>query len=251
MGYPNFENKHLHESLFSPKDYVKYRKVKRKNLPAHYILTYQRSAKAYFLRKFKPKKLKAHGHLDIYIHKGIGFVKMNGIGSPHAVTTFEELIALGGKEFLNIGTVGGLKSPGVFLCTKALRDEGTSSHYTSHEPFSYPDERLTNSFRKTLIQQNLNPIDAATWTIDAPYRETKAEIEHYRNKNIATVEMEASALFAVAKYRKVKIASAFVVSDILGEKWDPQFHKLNLKVTLNKLIDAGVSCLQKHKRRRY
>jgi len=36
--------------------------------------------------------------------------------------------------------------------------------------------------------------------------------------------MEASALFAVAKIRNVKIAAAFVVSDVLGEeKWDPQF----------------------------
>lgn len=156
---------------------------------------------------------------------------------------------MGGKEFLNIGTAGGLKSQGVFLCTKALRDEGTSSHYAAHEPFSYPDKELTNAFRKTLIEKKLNPVDAATWTIDAPYRETKAEITHYRNENIATVEMEASALFAVAKYRKVKIASAFVVSDILGEKWDPQFHKLNLKVTLNKLIDAGVACLQKRHRK--
>ena len=56
--------------------------------------------------------------------------------------------------------------------------------------------------------------------------------------------MEASALFAVAKLRKVKIAAAFVVSDILGEdKWDPNFDAKHVKQSLNKLMDAAVDCL--------
>ena len=240
MAFPNFENKHLEEALFHPLQFVKYKKWNKNNLPKKYIFTYQRAAKAHFLRKFKPKKI-SFGLIDIYVYKDIGFLKINGIGSPNAVATFEEIVALGGKEFLNIGTAGGLQKPGVFLCTKAVRDEGTSSHYLTHEKFSYPDNYLTKMFGKTLIAKGLSPIEAPTWTIDAPYRETKAEIERYRAEGVATVEMEASSLFAVAKYRNVKIASAFVVSDILGKKWDPQFHKISLKKTLNLLIDAGVA----------
>ena len=55
--------------------------------------------------------------------------------------------------------------------------------------------------------------------------------------------MEISALFVVAKYRKVKIANAFVVSDILGKTWEPKFHEFNIKRALNKLLDAAVECL--------
>jgi len=37
--------------------------------------------------------------------------------------------------------------------------------------------------------------------------------------------MEASALFAVAKYRNVDIAAIFSISDSLAElKWKPKFH---------------------------
>ena len=86
-----------------------------------------------------------------------------------------------------------------------------------------------------LKKKGLQFFRGVTWTIDAPYRETKAELQHYKKLGISTVEMEASAMFAVAKYRKVKIASAFVVSDILGTKWVPKFHKLDVKRTLNKL----------------
>jgi purine-nucleoside phosphorylase len=57
--------------------------------------------------------------------------------------------------------------------------------------------------------------------------------------------MEASALFAVAKVRKVRIASAFVVSDILGEKkWNPQFDATHTKQKLKKLVDVAVDCFQ-------
>ena len=94
-----------------------------------------------------------------------------------------------------------------------------------------------------LERNNLEFFTASTWTIDAPYRETKKEVVHYKKLGIATVEMEASALFAVASVRKVKVAAAFVVSDILGEKWDPQFHKLDVKKALNKLADISLKCL--------
>ena len=39
-----------------------------------------------------------------------------------------------------------------------------------------------------------------------------------------TVEMEAAALFAVAQYREIDVAAAFVISDSLAElAWNPQF----------------------------
>ncbi|MEM3341686.1 MAG: hypothetical protein QW728_03245 [Thermoplasmata archaeon] len=87
---------------------------------------------------------------------------------------------------------------------------------------------------------------ATSWTINAPYRETKAEIQNYKKQNVATVEMESSALFTVAKIRKVKIASAFVVSDVLGEnKWDPQFDAKHVNQKLNQLFDSALECVLK------
>ncbi len=243
MTYPNFKNKHLQESLFHPTDFIKYKKFKGK-FPKKYILTYQESAKKYFLRRYNPKKIKLSSLPNIYVYMGVGFVKINGIGASGTGTTLEELIALGGKKFLNIGTAGGLHHEGIFLCNKALRDEGTSYHYIKHGKFSFPNKAFTKEYGKYIKKQKLKFYEGATWTIDAPYRETKVEIEKYAKKGIATVEMEASALFAIARYRKIKIASVFVVSDILKEKWEPRFHKINIKHAQNKLIDAAVNCLK-------
>jgi uridine phosphorylase len=246
MAFPNFENKHLEEAIIHPADFVRYKNLHNKRFPEDYILIYDKKLLSRIKRKYPLKKLNMGlVHIDAYKYHNIGLVKITGIGSPHAVTVFEELIALGGRRFLSLGTAGGLQREGIFLCERAIRDEGTSSHYQAHEKYSFPDKKLTNILGESLAQLGLDFERSTSWTIDAPYRETSAELFHYKKEGVATVEMEASALFAVAKYRKVKIASAFVVSDVLGEKWEPKFHHMNTKQGLNKLVEAGFNCFKK------
>lgn len=57
--------------------------------------------------------------------------------------------------------------------------------------------------------------------------------------------MEASALFAVATKRKVKMASAFIISDMPGKKGLPKFHRFDIKKELNKLVDEATEFLIK------
>jgi len=243
MSYPNYKNKHLEKALFNPVDYIRYNNFPR-NFPKKYILTYQTYALNFIKRKYNPKKIKLHNLLTIYVHKNVGFVKMTGMGCPHAVAILEELIALGGKQFINIGTAGGLHHEGIFLCDKALRDEGTSHHYIPFGKYSYPNRKLTDRMRMQFIKDKIKFFEGATWTIDAPYRETKAEVEKYAKQGIKTVEMEASALFAVARYRKIELASAFVVSDLLGKKWLPKFHRFDVKREHRKLISCAFEVLR-------
>ena len=169
---------------------------------------------------------------------------MQGIGAPQAVTLAEELIAGGVRQIINLGIAGGLYETGVFLCNKAVRDEGTSHHYLPDSVYSFPDEGLTKKLASSLEHAKIKCTLAPSWTIDTPYMETKREVSHYRNLGVKTVDMESAALFAVGKVRKIKVASLFVVSDVLGEKWDPQFHKMNLKKTLNKLVDVSIDCFK-------
>ncbi len=246
MPYPNFEGKHLEASFFTPEDYVKWKGFLKihKNLPKKYIFIYSPRALNYFRRRYKPKVMKLHRFLTIHKYGDLGVVYNSGIGAPHAVVVLEELIALGGKEFLNIGFAGGLKEFGVFLCKKAIRDEGTSLHYAPHSKFAYPDKELTERFARCLRENNIPFKSAVSWTIDAPYRETKTEIERYRKEGVATVEMESSALFVVGKVRKVKVASAFVASDLLCESgWIARFEDKDIVQQLLQVFDVGIKCL--------
>ncbi len=247
MAYPKFENKHLEDALFSAdihEDWRKFSKMGIRKRPSKYVLVYKASLLDRFKRKFKPRKIKIHSILTVYQHKDVGVVRMTGVGSPHAAMILENLIALGGTKFLNIGIAGGLDDFGLYLCERAVRDEGTSYHYLPHGDCVDPDRRLTEQFGKFLREKGQQFVRGVTWTIDAPYRETKAEIRHYKKEGVKTVEMEAAALFAVAKVRKVKIASAFVVSDVLGsDKWDPQFDARHVSQKLFSLFDDAFEFL--------
>jgi purine-nucleoside phosphorylase len=142
-----------------------------------------------------------------------------------------------------MGRAGGLSGYGTFLCKKAIRDEGTSYHYTPPSKYAYPDERLTKRLEDSLKENNIEFRKAINWTIDSIFRETKKEIEQYKNEGVTTVDMEASALFAVAGVREAKIAAAFVVSDVFFEGgWERGRDKLSVKKDLIKLTDAVVDC---------
>lgn len=247
MTFPQHNQKHNEHGLFGPDDLVKYKGVPRGNFPSKVIITYPSTTNSlidYFRAKYAGKAERAvfSGGEEVLRCGDIGVIGLRGIGAPHASVYLEALIACGAKEFLNVGTCGGLIRPGVFICSKAVRDEGTSHHYLPSEKWAFPDSELTERLGDSLKTNGVEFSVAPGWTTDAPYRETKTEIANYRAEGIATVDMEASALFTVAKFRGVKIASAFAVSDILGEKWDPQFHRLDLKLALRKILDCAVDC---------
>lgn len=247
MTYPIFKNKHLEEALINPDHFGEGRKKYHGKIPTKAVILYQNEPFNYLKRKFKGKyrKLKSSDFSELgqtHYTKDFCFLKMSGVGAPHATLMLEELIAIGVKEFLNIGVSGGLESRGVFLCTSSIRDEGTSQHYIPHRKYAYPDEELTKRLEKCLKKRKINFSKSTNWTIDAPFRETKAEIKHYKKQGVSTVEMETSALFTVAKVRKVKIAAAFVVSDILSEVWEPIYKNNTVKENLINLVDAATDC---------
>jgi len=159
----------------------------------------------------------------------IGVLAKFGVGAPVVVTLMEELTTFGVKKFISMGEAGTLqktlKIRDIVVCNRAIRDEGTSQHYLKHSKYAYASERMTREIEKALQKCGQKYIVGTSWTIDAPYRETTAEARQYQKEDVATVDMEASALFAVAKYRAVDIGAIFTISDSLAElKWNPKFH---------------------------
>ncbi|EQD40590.1 purine or other phosphorylase family 1, partial [mine drainage metagenome] len=106
------------------------------------------------------------------------------------------------------------------ICSRAVRDEGTSYHYAKPSIFAFPDRSLNASLEKILQQQNEKYLRGGSWTTDAPYRETAIEIESLGKKGVLTVEMEASALFTVCRKLNLRGSALFMISDLVyGEQW--------------------------------
>jgi len=158
-------------------------------------------------------------------------------GAPMAAATLEEAIACGGRSFLIIGLAGTLQDlpVGSFVIpTEAIREEGTSYHYLPPEVPVHPSERLVRALEEACAAQGITPALGTSWTTDAPYRELVSKVERFRRAGVLTVEMEAAALFAVAKVRQVEVALLLVVSDQLGESWKPAFFAKKVAENLKK-----------------
>jgi uridine phosphorylase len=133
------------------------------------------------------------------------------------------------------------------VCEKAIRDEGTSHHYLKHSKYAYASKEMTNKIKRSLEKFKQKYFVGTSWTIDAPYRETVAEAKQYQKEGVATVEMEASALFAVAQYRNVELGAIFTISDSLAElQWKPKFHLKKTKKGLEILYKIAVDVLLNH-----
>jgi uridine phosphorylase len=149
------------------------------------------------------------------------------IGAPAAVLNFEEAVALGVRQVLAFGSCGSLRTDlplgSVVLPTHAYSEEGTSPHYGGKR-WAMPNARLLRSLRAAVARHRINVRIGRTWTTDAPYRESRAKVRSLLRRGVVCVDMEASALFQVARVRRVGIASLFVVSDELaGPKWNAGF----------------------------
>lgn len=152
------------------------------------------------------------------------------IGAPAASMNLEELIAFGAKRIYEMGHAGAVDrrlEPGdVVVLDGALSDEGASKHYYRASPMFTPSPSLTRRLSKSLSEMGIEHTKGRAWTVDAVYRETVEKLVRFRRRGALVVNMESSAVFAVAKYRGIDAASVQVVSDALSEEgWKPAFHE--------------------------
>lgn len=255
MQYPIYPDKYQCEALFSPQDFLSYRKKldRLPNIkpPEGIILCYKSHILTQIVKAHPATKVKGlNGSFYILDETdgAIGLIGGFGIGAPAAVTVFEELIAFGTRKYLSIGTAGALQSNlqtgDIVVCDRAIRDEGTSYHYLKPDRDAYPSPKLTENLKNKLQQFQVKFHSGATWTIDAPYRETITEVNYYQKQGVLTVEMEAAALFAVAEFRNVEIGTILTISDSLaGLQWEPHFDKKKTKLGLELLFKVAYQVL--------
>jgi uridine phosphorylase len=187
-------------------------------------------------------------YLVPYNDSRILVLKVPGFGAPTAVMTLEELAAFGIKTFVNLGAAGGLQQNmnigDIVICDRAIRDEGTSHHYLPVEKYAFPCPELTENLCTAFERKGIQYSKGTSWTTDAPYRETFEELRQYCADGVATVEMEASALFAVGAYRGVSVSAIFTISDILSEEdWNQGYHSEEKLEGLKQIFEIALETI--------
>lgn len=251
-SFPNTLEKHGQPGILTAKELDAYRQTKRPFPPQTMILCYQPTLFQFAQKKFKGKTVHGFFGETVLLKKcdnRVGIAGHFGIGAPVTAVLAEDFIAWGVKQLIILGIAGSitpmLQTGGVVIAEKALRDEGASHHYLPPQKYVSASSTLTKQVQQALAQQNISFTTGATWTTDAPYRETAVEVQNYQQEGVLTVEMEAAALFAVAQYYDVQATAVFCISDsVANGRWQPAANFTYIQKQLETLTEIVINSLK-------
>lgn len=202
------------------------------DLPAHVVLCFFQDAIARFVEDVGGREIGRLGSeigsypvFEVEVEGRRLAIAQAGVGGPLAAGWLEELIALGGRAFVVAGGAGvlvpDLAMGHIVIPTAAIRDEGTSYHYLPASREVEPTADALSAIVGTLEARGVPYVSGKTWTTDAFYRETRGKVARRVADGCLTVEMEAAAFFAVARFRGVSFGQMLYAGDDLsGEAWD-------------------------------
>src|SRR3954470_14471383 len=161
------------------------------------------------------------GYTGTYNGKPVS-VQGTGMGCPGATIVFEELIQLGCKKLIRVGTCGGLQPHhalgDLIVAMTAVPADSTAMHLVANEP--HCPTASWNLIHEAVHLAKHREQDIHVGPIvssDLFYNPDDGQYERWSKRGVLAVEMEASALFTVAALRGVQSACLLTVSDIVVE----------------------------------
>ncbi|MBO4249337.1 MULTISPECIES: nucleoside phosphorylase [unclassified Halomicrobium] len=139
-----------------------------------------------------------------------------GIGSPSAAIAIEELHAVGVETVIRVGTTGalqeGIEIGDMVVATGAAKDEGTTERYEAETVPAVPDYAVLSALVEAAEANDESVHVGPIATDDAFYAETDEYVAAWEAAGLLAVEMEAAALFSLAR-RKGMAAGAICTVD--------------------------------------
>ncbi|WP_341989877.1 nucleoside phosphorylase [Azorhizobium sp. AG788] len=143
------------------------------------------------------------------------------VGASFAVLVAEQVFVSGCDLLVSVASAGQIaeQAPVSYhvLIERSLRDEGTSYHYLPPSPYAEADPALLALARTAFAGAGCPVLSGATWTTDAPFRETEAGIATRKGQGLLAVEMEAAALYAFSAARHRPVLCLAHVTNQMGQ----------------------------------
>ena len=142
-------------------------------------------------------------------------IQSTGMGGPSAAIVLEELIVLGARTAIRVGTAGALDATlrlgDLLVVERAICADGTSRALGAGE-LAAADAGLTAALAGAAPS-------AASGTVvssDLFYEVGEPRFEGWRSAGARAVEMEAATLFALGALRGVAVGCALAITDLLA-----------------------------------
>lgn len=165
-------------------------------------------------------------------------VQATGMGCPSLAIVVEELIRLGARRLVRVGTAGIVSDavrPGELIVASAsVPNDGTTRQYLRGAAYApSADHHLVSTLVDAGRRAGTPPHVGLIQTEDAFYATGPDDVPALRERGVLAIEMEASALFLIAALRGVQAGCALVASNHIG---DPAF-------VPQAVLDAGVEAM--------
>lgn len=187
------------------------------------------------------------GYTGFYKGKKIS-VMGHGMGVPSASIYFHELIKeYGAKNLIRIGSCGGVADDIYVRDIVVATGSGTAGNtnrvrFAGYDYAAVPDFELLKTCWEVAERNNVPAKFGSVFTNDLFYGCDKDLLPALQKMNILGVEMETSALFAIAAENRVKALSILTVSDhiVTGEETTAEERETTFDQMMLLALDTAV-----------
>jgi DeoD family purine-nucleoside phosphorylase len=148
-------------------------------------------------------------------------VQATGMGCPSAAIVVEELVQLGVKRLLRVGTCGGLqpdlKLGDLIVAVSAVAADHTAQHLVNEPHVPTADWELVHSAVHAAKEMGKPVRVGPIVSSDLFYNPDGGQYQRWSDRGVLAVEMEAAVLFTLGALRKVKTGCLLTVSDVVVE----------------------------------
>jgi len=176
-------------------------------------------------------------------------VQTSGMGTPSFAIVAEELLRLGARQLIRVGTVGGIgrgvRTGDLVIALSATPGDGATRTYLHGDPYApTADFALTHALFHAAEEAGIPVHVGSVASVDVFYNTDPDYTTKWRDRGVLGFEMEASVLFLLAARAGVQAACMLTVSDVLSEEVSPEESYLSpeeLGAAVDRMIEVTLA----------
>jgi purine-nucleoside phosphorylase len=180
-------------------------------------------------------------------------VQTSGMGTPSLSIVVEELLRLGARRLIRVGTCGGIgrgiRTGDLVIAQAATPFDGATATYLHGDPYApTADFALVRALDDAATKRGIRHHVGQVATVDVFYNPDPEYFSKWRSRGVLAFEMESSALYylaarAFAAGEDVRAATILTVSDVLSEETtsEESYLPLNeLEQAIDGMLEVGL-----------
>ena len=171
-------------------------------------------------------------------------VQATGMGCPSAAIVVEELVQLGVKRLLRIGTCGGLqpdqKLGDLIVAISAVPADGTVQHLVREPHAPTADWELVHGAVHAAKQLGKPVRVGPIVSSDLFYNPDDDQYRRWSERGVLAVEMEAAVLFTLGALRRVQTGCLLTVSDVVVEGEFVRISDEEMKAAVDQMTELAL-----------